>query len=134
MQYSAFNDFDMVAIQDKINLFKKDNLSAKYDDSKREKGIVSLKVDHPMKRDGTFIIYEIHKTEIKRFIGKKNIWLVQIYSQQSSSSKLNKIGCCSGKSQVKAIYAADKDIYDDYDNELTLTQAYELETTGSTSV
>ncbi len=133
MEYSPFNTFDMVAVSDKISLFRKDNLSVECDDSKKEKGIVSLKVEHPMKRDGTFIIYEIHKTEIKRFIGKKNIWLVQIYSQQSSSSKLTKIGCCSGKSQIKAIYAADKDIYDNYDNELTLTQAYELETTGSTT-
>ena len=132
MKHAAFNEFDMVAVKDKVSLFHKDSLLADYDDSKRDSGVVSIEVQHPLKRDSSYIIYEIHKTQIKKIFGKKNIWLVQILSQKTTREKWVSLGCCWGTKQVSVICEVDEDILSDYFNGLTLNQAFELQTTGST--
>lgn len=128
MDHAAFNEFDMVAVKDKVSLFHKDNLIADYDDSKRDRGIVSIKAQHPVKRDSSYIIYEIHKTQVKKLFGKKNIWLIQVFFQKSPKGKVTSLSCCSGTKQVNVICEADEHIFHDYCNGLNLNQAFKLET------
>jgi len=126
MTHLAFNDFDMSAVTDKVTKCKRDTLSADYDIEKKEEGIVSIQIDHPIKRDGTFVIYEIHKVGRKRFVGHKVYWLVQLYSKDSQHSKPVTHGCSFGETQVGAVYEADKDILNNFLNVLDFKSAYEM--------
>ena len=51
MDHAAFNEFDIVTVNDKVFLFYKDNLLTDYDDSKRDSGIVFIKVQHAVKTE-----------------------------------------------------------------------------------
>ena len=51
MDHAAFNEFDIVTVNDKLSLFYKDSLSADYDDSKRDSGIVFIKAQHAVKTE-----------------------------------------------------------------------------------
>ena len=110
----AYNEFDIVAIKDKIKLFERANLAAEYDDSKKEEGIVSILVQNPVKLDNSFVIYEINKVGKKAFLGKKLIWIVRLFTQEEKDGERIEKGCCYGTTQVKAIFEADKNVLNNF--------------------
>jgi hypothetical protein len=104
-----FNDFDMAAVTNKITDYKKDDLKADFDITRSEQGIVSVAVENWRDRDGSFIIFEIHKVGKKRFMGHRVSWIVQLYSKKTRDSEPVKHGCSTGDKQVDAIFEAELD-------------------------
>ena len=122
-----YNEFDIVAVTDKIKLFEKARLVAQYDDFRREEGIVSIITQNPVKLDSSFVIYEINKVGKKKFIGKKIIWIIRLLTLKDKYSEKIEQGCCYGTSQVKAIFEADKIVLNNFSNILTFEQIIGIE-------
>jgi hypothetical protein len=109
MTLLSFNDFDMAAVTNKVSDAKSDGLLADYDTSRKIQGVVSIAVENWRDRDGSFVIFEIHKVGKKRLIGYKVSWIVQLYTKESRDAKPQKHGCSFGNQQVNAVYEAQLD-------------------------
>ena len=129
MTHIPFNEFDMAGVTNKVSDAKKDGLLADFDTTRGEQGIVSITVENWKDRDGSFVIFEIHKVGKKRLIGHRVAWIVQLYFKKTRDSDPIKHGCSMGNKQVKAVYEAQLDFMHNFlsicDFELAYSAAME---------
>ena len=109
MTHLPFNDFDMAGVTNKVSDAKNDGLIADFDTTRKEQGIVSIAVENWRDRNGSFVIFEIHKVGKKRFIGHRVSWIVQLYFKETRDSEPVKHGCSNADKQVNAIHEAQLD-------------------------
>lgn len=129
MSQLSYNDFDLAAVTNFVSDAKRDGLKADYDLSKKENGVVSVVCENWKRRDGSYVIFEIHKIGKARLLGHRVSWIVQLYDRQTRESVPVKKGCVSGDKQVTAIHEASLDVKHDFlsvcDFELAYSAAME---------
>ncbi|MBT4932883.1 MAG: hypothetical protein HOJ87_05825 [Rhodospirillaceae bacterium] len=114
----------MAAITNKIADAKRDGLAADYDLSRSDDGIISLAIENWRDRNGSFVIFEIHKVGKKRIIGHRVSWVVQLYFKENKNAQPVKHGCSLAKTQVHAIHAAGLDFMQGFRNGCGFELAY----------
>lgn len=110
VKHLSFTEFDMAAVTNTVNRYKSAGLNANYNLDQRDRGIVAIAFENPVHRDGSTVLFEIHKLARKGWLREKAHWVVQIYSQNAGESDFAKHGCSFGSTQVVAISDAEQDV------------------------
>jgi hypothetical protein len=108
-KHLAINDFDMAAVTEAVRRYKAAGLSADFDISRQQEGVVTIGFQNPVTRDG-LVVFEIHKVAHRGWLKEKAHWVVQLYSRTPTSDGLERKGCVAGKMLVYAIHAAEVDL------------------------
>jgi hypothetical protein len=111
IEHLAFTEFDMAGITNTVTRYKEAGLQADFDINDKQLGVVGIALENPIRRDGTIVIFEIHKLAKPGLFGRKAHWVVQLYSQDGGPSSRIKRGCVAASMQAYAISSAEKDLY-----------------------
>ena len=63
-----------------------------------------------MKRDGSEVMFEIHKLTRPGWFREKPWWVVQLWSKASADGEVEKRGCVAAKMQAYALSEAETDV------------------------
>lgn len=108
--HASINDYDLAAITNEVNIWKKHKKYGDYDISGKVSGVAVLALENIAAGDGSIMIFEIHKVSKKGFLRRKTGWIVQLYSKSASDSEPTKHGCVSASTLVGAIHQAHLDV------------------------
>ncbi|WP_299606100.1 hypothetical protein [uncultured Tateyamaria sp.] len=108
--HTSINDYDLAAITNEVNEWKKHNKYGDYDISGKASGVVVLALENIAAGDGSIMIFEIHKVSRKGLLRRKTGWIVQLYSKSAPKSEPTRHGCVSGSTLVGAIHQAHLDV------------------------
>lgn len=111
VEHLPFTEFDMAGITNAVTRYKDAGLQADFDITDKQSGVVGIAFENPAKRDGTLVIFEIHKVAKPGWFSRKAHWVVQLYSQDGGPSSRTKRGCEAASMQAYAISSAEKDLY-----------------------
>lgn len=132
LPHTAFNEFDATGVTNTVNDFKSAGLKADYDLRDAPGGTVRIIVQDWRKRDGSKIIFEIHKLAKGGILWTKRRWVVQLYSLAPPDFAPLKRGCSYGKYQMLALHQAKVDVEFDFlsilDFDLAADEAVQSET------
>ena len=107
-EHLPFNDFDMSGITNMVTHYKTAGLETDYDVSDQADGVVLIMLENPFKRDGSGVMFKLHKLARPGFFRKRAHWVVQVFSVEDGESKQR--GCLSGRTQAHALTAAELDM------------------------
>lgn len=108
--HTSINDYDLAAITNEVNEWKKHTKYGDYDISGKASGTTVLALENIAAGDGSVMIFEIHKVTKKGLLRRKVGWIVQLYSKTSPESESTKHGCVSASTLVGAIQQAHLDV------------------------
>lgn len=110
VEHLPFNEFDMAGITTAVTRYKSAGLWADFNVEARERGVVRITLENPVKRDGSFALFELHKLARRGFLRKKVYWVIQMYSQQGKTAVPVPHGCVFGTTQAVALSEAEWDL------------------------
>jgi hypothetical protein len=110
VEHLQFNEFDMAGVTNAVSRYEEAGLRADYNITDRGAGVVSIVFENPMTRDGSLVIFDIHKVARPRWFGKKAHWVVQLSSKHLGVEAPTKHGCVEGSTQAHALSAAELDL------------------------
>ncbi|MGK7058055.1 hypothetical protein AB4853_16460 [Bradyrhizobium sp. 1050_B9_N1_2] len=110
IEYLPINEFDLSGITNAVNRYKAAALQADYNIDDREKGIVRIAFTNPETRDGTLVIFEIHKISRPGWIGRKAHWVIQMLSRDVAG-RIERRGCVAASNQATVISKAEADVH-----------------------
>jgi hypothetical protein len=93
-----------------LNRYKAAGLRADYNIDQKAAGIVRVVFENPMTRDGSLVVFDVHKVARPGWLGDRAHWVVQLSSKQSGVGTLTQHGCVAGKTQAHALSAAELDL------------------------
>jgi hypothetical protein len=106
IEHLPFNEFDMSAITNAVDRYKAAGLRADYNEQKAA-GVISILLENPTTRDGSLVVFEVHKLARATWFGQRALWVVQLWSQPPGGKTAEKRGCVTGKMQVHALTEAE---------------------------
>lgn len=109
-EHAPINEYDMALVTNCVTRYKAAGLESNYDVEDRQKGIVRIIMENPVRRDGSIVILEIHKLMRSGVIFRKTHWVVQLYSASDHIQPLRAHGCSFGNTQARAVTEAERDI------------------------
>lgn len=109
IKHLPFNEFDMAGITTSVNRYKSAGLAADYDVGDKSNGVVRILFLNPVLRDGSIVIFEVHKIARPGWLREKAWWVVQLWSQAPNELP-QKRGCVSDKTQAHALHEAELDL------------------------
>lgn len=123
INYLPYNDFDIAGIRAALERYTAAGLPASCDDSNAKRGIVTITMLNPTRRDGSYAAFGINKIAHRGWFGSKAYWVVQMYSLADRTSQMVAHGCAYGKTQAVAISNAEWDLRDNFLSLLTFEDA-----------
>jgi hypothetical protein len=109
IRHLAFGPSDVDGVTRAVNAFKTAGLRADTSIDQMAGGIVRLVFEHPT-RDGSLVVFDIHKLARSGWFGDKTHWVVQLWSKQPGADAPQQHGCVAGKTQADALSAAEVDM------------------------
>ena len=107
VKHLPFKEFDMCAITNAVNRYKGAGLWADYNLEQKAGGVVSIVLENPMMRDGSLVVFEVHKLARPTWFGQRALWVVQLWSRPPGSKAAETRGCVTGKIQAHALREAE---------------------------
>jgi len=108
-KYIAFNEFDMSGITTAVTRYKAAGLRTDFDISRKAAGVVSIALENPVRRDGSFAIFEVHKVTRPGWFREKAWWVLQLWSR-GDEEEPKKHGCVAAGTQACALSEAETDL------------------------
>ncbi|MPZ37243.1 MAG: hypothetical protein GEU95_04140 [Rhizobiales bacterium] len=108
-KHLGFNDYDIAGITNAITRYKSAGLRADYDITDKAAGVVRIVLENPVSRDGSLVVFDVHKVGRRGWFRDKANWVVQLASKQPGTD-LQQHGCVSGTMQAFALSAAEVDL------------------------
>ncbi len=109
VEHLPFNEFDMAGVTNTVERLKNTGLYTDYSDDDKEAGIVKIGFENPVTRDGSLVLFVIHKVARPGSSVIRLGWVVQLCSKLPGAEKINH-GCVKGVTQVGAVFAAEADL------------------------
>ena len=109
-KHLPFNDFDMAGVTSAVTRYKSAGLCSDYNIEQKNEGIVRIRFENPVRKDGSFAIFELHKLARRGLLRKKAHWVVQMHSQRDGAAPTVPHGCAWGSIQAKALSEAEIDL------------------------
>ena len=110
VKHLPFNEFDVAGITNTVNRYKEAGLGADYEIGRKAEGIVYITFANPVARDGSSVMFEVHKLAGPGWFGERAHWVVQLWSKAHESVPAEKRGCVTGKMQGLALTEAEIDL------------------------
>ena len=108
--HAPINDYDLAAITNEVNEWKKYGKYGDYDISSKASGISVIALENIAAGDGSTMVFEIHKVTKKGFLWRKIGWIIQLYSMPSPNDDPMKQGCVWACTLTGAIHEAHLDV------------------------
>ncbi len=109
-KHLPYTDFDIAGIVSAVNRYKEAGLRADYDPRQKAEGLVRVIFANPIRQDGSFVAFDVHKLAARRgWFGDKAYWVIQLWSREPDGV-FEMRGCVSGAVQGKALSEAEKDL------------------------
>ena len=99
----------MSAITNAVSRYKDAGLLADYNIEKKAAGVVSILFENPTTRDGSLVVFEVHKLAGRGWFGVRARWVVQLRSRRAESATAEKQGCVAGRMLTHALTEAEND-------------------------
>jgi hypothetical protein len=109
IKHLPFNEFDMSAITNAVSRYKDAGLLADYNIEKKAAGVVSILFENPTTRDGSLVVFEVHKLAGRGWFGVRARWVVQLRSRRAEGATTEKQGCVAGRMLTHALTEAEND-------------------------
>ena len=110
VKHLAFNEFDMAGIANAVNRYKEAGLRANYSIEEKVAGVVRIVFENPITRDGSLVVFDVHKVAKPGWFGDKAHWVVQLFSKEPGADTPTKHGCVRGKTQGPRSISSQKSI------------------------
>ncbi|MCC5991275.1 MAG: hypothetical protein JJT99_02015 [Rhodobacteraceae bacterium] len=117
------NDYDVAAISNQVQRWQSNGLFASFDIAGRSNGVALIILENCLSLSYGFAALEIRKFGIKRFIGKRSYWVIQLYAGDSATGPFHKKGCVTGNMLVSALAEAELDIRHNFISKLSMEWA-----------
>ena len=109
-KHLPFDDLDMSGIRDAVHRYKKAGVHADNSTHQKREGIVRIAFANPYQRDGSIVIFELHKLAQHTFFREQAYWVVQLFSQAPEESVIKR-GCVAADTLEDAISNAESDLH-----------------------
>jgi hypothetical protein len=110
IKHLPFNEFDMAAITNAVSRYKDEGLLADYNIEQKAAGVVSILFENPTTRDGSLVVFEVHKLARRGWFGVRARWVVQLRSRRAGSATAEEQGCIAGRMLTHALTEAENDV------------------------
>lgn len=109
LEHRPFNEFDMAGVIELVNRYKAAGLDADQNVDNKERGVVRVAFENPVSRDGSIVIFDVHKLSRRKFAFRRVHWIVQLCSRDSSGV-FKQHGCVAAPTQANALHKAEVDL------------------------